>query len=514
VFNAAMSSAASVRGSIRRVALGSALVLLPVVLSAAPAAAAPADLARGFGAEGVVTVEGAGGGVFPADASARMAIGPEDEVFVLFSNYSCPNEWECPTELTLARYDAAGNPDPTFHAQLAVQEQPERMPFDVAVGPDGKPVVAAYDSGARGEGGLRLFRFDRAGHPDPSFGGAGEATQSLPPRHSAPVAVAVQPDGKVVVTTEGSKVDEGQELLVARYLASGTPDPGFGAGGISTLTLPTQTRPADVLLGPPGTITVGSPYCCVGGTALFGEGFSVARLLDDGQPDPGFAGTGRVRFPTPGAEGLVAAMALAPDGGTFVLFEERTETVSTVDNVVKLAPDGSFDSSFGEGGRLRTFYRVGPADPNAIAVDSQGRLVGAGSDQTVAAFRLLPNGAVDRTFNGGQRVKSRHYGRATAIGLQSSGRVIALSESGCCMTRGFALVAFRGGTSRVRCQRHKATIVGTARQDELVGTKHRDVIAPLGGKDKVRGLSGADLICGGPGRDTLLGGPGQDQIRQ
>jgi uncharacterized delta-60 repeat protein len=509
-----MISAGTIGRATRRFALGLALAFLPVGLSAASAAAAPGDLARGFGYDGTVTVEGTGGGTFPADASARMTIGPEDEVVVLFSDYSCLNEWECPTELTLARYDSAGNRDRAFNAQLAVQEGPERQPFDVAVGPDGKPVVAAYDAGAGTEGALRIFRFDRSGRLDPSFGGAGETTQPLRPGYSEPVAVAVQPDGKVVVTTQGGKVEGGQELRVARYLVDGTLDPGFGTSGVTTLTLPTQTRPADVLLGPTGSITVGSPYCCVGGTAPFGEGFGVARLLGDGRPDLGLAGSGRVRFPTPGADGLVEAIALAPDGGTFILFEERTETIFTVDNLVKLGPDGSLDANFGQGGRLRTDYRVGSVRPRAIAVDGQGRIVGAGSDEKVAVFRLLPNGALDRTFNGGQRVRSGSNGRAVAIGLQSGGRVVVLGESGCCTALGFDLVAFRGGTSRVRCQRHKATIVGTAGRDELVGTKHRDVIAALGAKDKVRGLSGADVICGGPGQDTLLGGPGQDQIRQ
>lgn len=501
--------------AIGRGVLGLALALLLLALSTSSAAAAPADLARGFGDNGVATVQRAGGGAFPGDAVAQMAIGPEDEVFVLFSDYACPNQWECPTQLTLARFDAAGNRDPAFNAQLTVRQGPERRPLDVAVGPDGKPVIAAYDTGAiEAEGALRVFRFDRSGRLDPSFGGAGETPQPLRPGQSAPVAVAVQPDGKVVVTTEGSRVGEGQELRVARYLGDGLLDPAFGTGGVSTIALPTQTRPADVLLSPTGTITVGSPYCCVGGTSLFGEGFSLTRLLGDGRPDPGFAGSGQLRFHTPGAEGLVESMALAPDGGTIVLFEERTETVSTVDNLAKLTPAGSLDPGFGQAGRLRTFHRVESVLPSAMAADGKGRIVAAGSDEKIGAFRLLPNGGVDRTFNGGLASMSRSTGRAMSVELQSSGRIVVLGESGCCTSRGFALVAYSGGNSRVRCQKHKATIVGTAGRDELVGTKRRDVIAALGGKDKVRGLSGADVICGGPGRDTLLGGPGQDQIRQ
>jgi uncharacterized delta-60 repeat protein len=513
VFNAAMASAGKGVGWRGRVASGLAAACLLLIVLAAPAGAAPADLDRGFGGDGVVPIEGPRGLTFPADASARMTIGPEDEAIVLVSDYACPNEWECPTELTLMRYDAAGNRDPSFGTQLHVQEGPERHPFDLAVGPDGKAVVAAYDSAAGEDGALRVFRFDRAGHLDPTFGGVGETAQPLRPGTSAPVAVAVQPDGKIVVATEGSRVEGGQELRLARYLPEGTLDPGFGSGGVATLVMATQTRPANLLLGGDGSVTVASPYCCVGGTALFGEGFSVARLRADGSPETGFGGSGQLLFPTPGAEGTVASIALAPDGGTFVLFEEGTETVSTVDNLAKLAPNGSLDGAFGSGGRLRTFYRVGSVNPTAIAVDGKGRVVGAGGDDGVAAFRLRPDGSADRTFNGGQRITARFGSTSLAMGLQSSGRVVVLGRGGCCTALGFGLVAFRGGTSRVRCQGRKATIVGTRGRDELTGTKHRDVIAALGGRDKVRGLAGPDLICGGPGRDTLLGGPGTDEIR-
>lgn len=495
-------------------ALGLLAACLFACVGVGQAAAAPADLDRGFGSVGTVAIEGPGGPTFPADASARMALGPEDETIVLSSYYSCQNEFECPTTLTLVRYDAAGKRDPLFGTQLQVQEGPERHPFDLAVGPDGKPVVAAYDSSAGEGGSLRVLRFDRSGHLDPTFGGTGETSQPLRPGASAPVSVAVQSDGKVLVATEGSRVEGGgQELRLARYQADGTLDPGFGAGGVATITLPTQTRPAGLLLDPGGGITVTSPFCCVGGTPLFGEGFSLARFFGDGRPDPALAGSGQLRFPTPAAEGAVTAIALAPDGGTLVLFEERTETVSTVGNLIKLRPDGSLDGTFGSAGRLRVFNRVGEVDPKAIAVDAKGRIVGAGWDDKLATFRLRPDGSADRTFGGGQRVTGRFAGTALAVAFQSSGRILVLGQSGCCQTRGFALIAYHGGTDHSRCLGHKATIVGTNKADELTGTKHRDVIAALGGKDKVRGLSGADVICGGRGQDTLLGGPGRDEVR-
>jgi Ca2+-binding RTX toxin-like protein len=42
----------------------------------------------------------------------------------------------------------------------------------------------------------------------------------------------------------------------------------------------------------------------------------------------------------------------------------------------------------------------------------------------------------------------------------------------------------------------KATIVGTAGDDDIHGTGGRDVIVGLGGNDTIRGLDDADRLCG------------------
>lgn len=508
-------------------ALATCLTLVCVLLSAGvtTATAAPADLDRSFGSDGIARIDGPGGPTFPADAYARMAVGPQDEVFVLYSSYApCEPPFDCAVDLAIARYDANGKRDASFgtgpDSVLRVRQFTERHAFDLAVGSDGKPVVVASDHTLDPGGsvtGVTVARFDRDGHLDGTFGVGGRASQPFKAFVDTPLAVAVQPDGKIVVAGEGSMTEGGgQELLLARYLPSGEWDPGFGSGGKAATTLPTRTRPADLLLDAGGNITVPAPLCCVGSSGSFGGGgFAVARFLPNGAADPGFAGTGQLVFPTPGAIGFVEAAAPAPDGGAYLSFEENTETVSTVGNLVKLLPNGSLDAAFGAGGRLRLFDRVGDIDPSALVVDGKGRIVGAGwGDGMVSAFRLRPEGGSDRTFNGGQHVDAPYGGVPLAVAVQSSGRIVVLGDSGCCQSKDFALIAFRGGTDHTRCLGHNATIVGTRRADKLIGTKHRDVIAALGGKDEVRGLGGADVICGGKGHDKLLGGPGHDEVRQ
>jgi Ca2+-binding RTX toxin-like protein len=62
------------------------------------------------------------------------------------------------------------------------------------------------------------------------------------------------------------------------------------------------------------------------------------------------------------------------------------------------------------------------------------------------------------------------------------------------------------------CAGHTATIVGTARGDEIHGTPGRDVIVGLGGGDDIEGRGGNDIICGGVGNDELEGDRGADRL--
>lgn len=498
------------------------LVLLCCVctFAASTAAAAPADLDRTFGGGDGIAEAPASGNLLPGEAGARMAIGPHDEIFVLYSNYPpCDPPFHCRIELTVARYSADGELDPGFAPgpQLTVTQSPLEDEFDLAVGPDGRPVVAAYG----GEQGLAVARLGLDGNLDASFGSGGiaAAPEKLIGNARGMPKVTVQPDGKVLVAIQGGFEGEGQDraLSIARFTAGGQLDPEFGSGGEARPLLPTQTKPTEIFVGPTGSITIPVPYCCLGGTPLYGEGFSVARLQPGGAFDPSWAGDGSLFFPTPGAQGSVEAATPTPEGGLVLSYEASTPTVSTVGNLIKLTPEGALDPSFGGTGNVRLFTRAGSVDPADIALDAKGRLVGVGwGGGRIAVFRLLPNGGKDRTFDGGERVVLPYGGGGEnkyIVGIQSTGRIIAFGDSGLGAVKRFGLVALQGGTDHSRCLGKKATIVGTAGRDRLVGTPHRDVITARGGADEVLGLGGADVICGGKGRDRLFGGAGKDEPR-
>ncbi|HEY2334007.1 MAG TPA: hypothetical protein VGH58_03225 [Solirubrobacterales bacterium] len=482
-----------------RACLLAACALL-VLGSAESAVAAPGDWDRSFGHDGTAIVEGPSGPQLHTQAPAEMALGPGGEIFVLFANEApCAGFDGCSIEWSVARFSADGVRDPAFGAgqgsTLTVRGN-EYEPADLAVGPDGKPVVAALDQGR-----VIVARFDQSGHLEAMLGTA-DANPLFGDAYAPPV-VAAQGDGKVVVAVGNS-----EELRMVRYLASGERDPDFGAGGEAAMALRTRSRPAGLLLGANGTISVAAPQCC-GGSPPYGEGVGFARFLADGQPDPALMAGGQALISTPGARGNVEAAALAPDGGAYIAFEVSAETVSTVGNVVKLRPDGSVDTAFGKNG----FSRF-PISVDGLAIDGTGRLVAGGWSGEAAISRLRSGGGPDRTFDAGAPVQLKASGPAASVALQSKGRIVALTEPCCGTTKTFTLFRLVGGTDHSRCLGHEATIVGTGKADEITGTPHRDVIAALGGADKVRGLGGPDLICGGKGKDVLLGGAGRDQVKQ
>lgn len=505
----------------RRVLVFIAMIVCAVAFAPPAAVAAPADLDRSFGGgDGIAEVTGPAGSL-PQEAAGRMAIGPHDEIYVLYSSYPpcAPPPFDCRLELAVARFTPDGVLDPTFATdpQLVFDHSsPYNREFELAVGPDGKPVVAAY-----GDGGLTLARFGLDGRLDPSFGAGGVIPSTG--EHAVEAAndfpkLAVQTDGKVVVAVQGSREESARNLVVARFLSNGAYDPGFGSGGEISVPLETQTRPAGAFVGAGGKITVPVPLCCLGtsGVQLAPEGINIVRFTGAGQPDPAWGGDGSLFVPTYGGVGKVEA-ATPVGEGLLLSIERSTETVSTTGELLELTPLGGAEPGFGNGGGLRLFDRVGSVDSKDLAIDAKGRLLGVGWAGRIGVFRLRPDGSKDRTFNGGERVVVPFGGGGTpeyGIGIQSNGRIVAFGESGLGATKTFGLVALQGGADHSRCLGKKATIVGTAARDELVGTKHRDVIVALGGADKVRGLAGRDLICGGKGKDLLYGGSGKDQVQQ
>ena len=231
----------------------------------------------------------------------------------------------------------------------------------------------------------------------------------------------VQPDGKFVVcngiTDNGPS---GSDFYVARFTADGQLDPDFSFDGSVTIDFDGGTggdQCSAVALQSDGKVVVAGFTQTADANS---QDFAIARLNADGTLDTTFGnGTGKttVGFDLPGGgNDAPTSIAIQPDGKIVVAGAAATSNGSQV-AVVRLATDGSRDSSFNLTGRVTFGFGISGAFDESdsaygVAIDSANRIVLAGnadySDGTnsigqFAAARLLPNGQFDANFHANGR---------------------------------------------------------------------------------------------------------------
>jgi len=468
------------------------------------ASAAPGDIDRSFGQEGIARLETQPSAFATAD---DMAIGPDKKIYVLQTVRRCPTS-VCVVERTVSRFLAKGSVDGSFGAggTSKVVTTNEATPSSergaLALAADGRVVVATTDNGK-----LVLARVNPDGSADGSFGVGGVAEIDL----GVPVdrvRVAVQGDGRIVVGAEPLSGYGGDAVLVARYTAQGAPDPSFDGGAPLVTSLGSGL--GGFGLSGTGRLVLAGPRCC----PAVGRAVHVTRLDESGHLDSEFGRQGQV-FVDDVADGVgVGALVIRPDGRIYVVGSGRRDGNAFV---LRLLPSGKLDRKFGRRGiAYMRHTKLNVAD---AAVDRAGRILIAGAvSNDLTVLRRLPDGRPDTTFAGGGLAQLRSLGstQVIAAGLQAGRSLVVLGSAGRCFRscpppKTF-LVRYLGGNSASRCMGKRATIVGTRHGERLVGSRHSDVIAALGGDDVVLGGGGNDLICGGPGSDRLVGGKGRDRI--
>lgn len=264
--------------------------------------------------------------------------------------------------------------------------------------------------------------FAADGDLDTSFGDGGLALSGITDSGGFTGGIAVQPDGKIVLcagshATSGSS---GPDFFIARFTPDGMLDPAFSYDGRVTIDFQQSTDFCwAVALQPDGRIIVAGAGRKAGGGDY---DFAIARLNADGTLDTGFgAGTGKVMVAFDQGSGnydVAAAVAVQPDGRIVVAGYAKGTTVGNGDMaVVRLLPDGTRDTSFNLSGRKLVGF-----EPNAnfeseesvqaLAIDPQGRIVLAGNVYApdlgiyndFAVARLLPDGQLDPDFDADGRV--------------------------------------------------------------------------------------------------------------
>ena len=102
--------------------------------------------------------------------------------------------------------------------------------YGLAVQADGKPVLAGYAS-HDGRADWGVVRLHAGGGPDGSFGGDGIVTTAFTSAYELAAAVAMQPDGRILVAGKARGPSGTDDLAVVRYRTDGGLNRSFSGNG-------------------------------------------------------------------------------------------------------------------------------------------------------------------------------------------------------------------------------------------------------------------------------------------
>ena len=399
------------------------------------------DTSFGDGGTGIGTGTGnASAAITPfsphGSSEARsVAIQPDGMIVVAGSAWN-GRDWD----FALARYNPEGILDTTFGPNrtgimvLDLGGGKHDIAQSLKIDTNGKIVVAGFV--AKGpndnDNDFALVRLTPNGTLDTNFGTDGIVTTDFNGQNDVVYALAIQPDGKIVVagfsSTRGTAtstifVDAYQanpiifgsgltvfDFALARYDQSGKLDTSFGNGGMVTTAVGDNASVARAIaLQADGKIVVAG-YADQNAQA----NFALARFDENGNLDAEFGiGVRAGKVITPIASGKdngALSVAIQPDG--------KIVAAGTVENVfggtdfglARYNRDGTLDSDFAGDGTVIT--AVGPnggAVAFAVTVQGDGKILTAGvasngKDDDFVMVRYGVNGSLDSGFGLGGRV--------------------------------------------------------------------------------------------------------------
>lgn len=263
-------------------------------------------------------------------------------------------------------------------------------------------------------------------------------------------ALAVHADGSYTVA--GTAFLRGQgtpvTLLLRRFNADGTPDPGYSFSLEHSASISLSAR--SLLALPDGGVLLA--YALANPNSPSDSFTRLIRLDAEGDPAPGF--TPFVFDPTLGAD-EAHTLALQADGrilmaGSQPPLNGGSERMAVA---LRLNPNGSVDSSFSNDGffsqpalpspnQFQTFLPEPAFSGIGLLADGRIQLVGTASNFTsgqseVLLVRLRANGSIDPDFNGGTPRLYAHR-RGSNTGLRTAGSAADVSPEGVILVGGFS----------------------------------------------------------------------------
>ncbi len=248
---------------------------------------------------------------------------------------------------------SGGSLDPTFGSGGIVNlpHSTDGVGSAVAVQPDGKVVLAGHGQRSNGYDSISVQRLNRDGSLDTTFNGTGSVTIQTG-KSDWPHSVALQPDGKIVVGGGATAINGSSQFLVARLNANGTLDSTFASKGLWLAAGSSEVKKVAVLTDPAHPNAVLGIVAAVQGSTNGNAAFEAIKLTPAGQPDKTFGSGGfAVLAGSPGIQ--AESMAVSPAGEIYMagaaLVTRADGTQVDVGCLEAVTPAGALDTTFGGG---------------------------------------------------------------------------------------------------------------------------------------------------------------------
>jgi uncharacterized delta-60 repeat protein len=321
-------------------------------------------------------------------------------------------------DFAVVRYLPNGDPDPAFgvNGKVTTTIEARSKGNALAIQSDGKIVLAGASSWY-----INLARYNEDGSLDTTFGTGGKVVTDIEGYYSERCeAVTILDDEKILVAGYAQHFSNDQPyFLLVRYHPDGSIDSTFGENGRAIGSVGEAYAMA---LQPDGKIVLG-------GRIDFS--FALERYTPDGEADPSFGVNGTVTTPFAGA-GEGRSVVLQSDGnivlaGSIVPGFDQSDFA-----LARYTPAGALDNTFGQGGTVTA--SIGMYSHGSVArIQPDGKIVLAGyardnSDRLhFAVARYTTSGSFDNTFGtGGKTVTpfGSSNSNAQAMAVQDNGRIV------------------------------------------------------------------------------------------
>jgi uncharacterized delta-60 repeat protein len=313
-----------------------------------------------FGTNGTVITDISG----QSDRIQAVLIQSDGKIVIGGPSGDGPNfYWE------LARYNSNGTLDTTFGSGGKVvfnQIGTYSEIWHLAQQSDGK-ILAMGDTNSGGSFDFAVARLNTDGSLDSTFGTGGIATAPLSGRGYGGV---LQSNGDIVIAGVINEGNYNSEVALARFTPTGALDSSFGSGGVVETDLPGWYDIASgVAVQPDGKLVV-SAYTSPVGTYPPTYSYAVLRYNTNGTLDTTF-GTNGYTISTIGQYGQTADIAVQPDGMILVAGWAETN-IGYQEVLARYLPNGSLEGALMPSARGVQGESLAVASNGEVYVVAQG----------------------------------------------------------------------------------------------------------------------------------------------